>query len=85
MIVSAIGLIVLIAAYPVGAIGGRVSIARFARAVAPAQAVAISTQSSLASLPAMLRASEQLGAPAAVPRASCCRSRWPSSARPARR
>lgn len=66
VIVSSIGLIVLIAAYPVGAIGGRVSIARFAREVAPAQAVAISTQSSLASLPAMLRASEQLGAPAAV-------------------
>lgn len=66
VIVSAIGLIVLIAAYPVGAIGGRVSLARFARTVAPAQAVAISTQSSLASLPAMLRASEQLGAPAAV-------------------
>jgi Na+/H+-dicarboxylate symporter len=66
VIVSAIGFIVLLAAYPVGAIGGRVSLARFARTVAPAQAVAISTQSSLASLPAMLVASESLGAPPPV-------------------
>ncbi len=60
--VSAIGVIVLIAAYPVGMIGGRVRFGRFARAVAPAQAVAISTQSSLASLPAMLKGSVELGA-----------------------
>ncbi len=60
--VSAIGFIVLLTAYPVGMIGGRVSLGRFARAVAPAQAVAISTQSSLASLPAMLKASTDLGA-----------------------
>jgi Na+/H+-dicarboxylate symporter len=60
--VSAIGVIVLIAAYPLAAIGGRVPILGFARAVAPAQAVAISTQSSLASLPAMLKASTDLGA-----------------------
>jgi Na+/H+-dicarboxylate symporter len=60
--VSAIGFIVLLSAYPIGMIGGRVSFGRFARAVAPAQAVAISTQSSLASLPAMLKASTDLGA-----------------------
>ncbi|RKE47569.1 MULTISPECIES: cation:dicarboxylase symporter family transporter [unclassified Sphingomonas] len=60
--VSAIGVVVLIAAYPVGMIGGRVRFGRFARAVAPAQAVAISTQSSLASLPAMLKGSVELGA-----------------------
>jgi Na+/H+-dicarboxylate symporter len=60
--VSAIGFIVLLAAYPVAVAGGRVSLGRFARAVAPAQAVAFSTQSSLASLPAMLEASEELGA-----------------------
>ncbi len=59
--VSAIGFLVLLAAYPVAAIGGRVGLPRFARAVAPAQAVAISTQSSLASLPAMLKASAALG------------------------
>jgi Na+/H+-dicarboxylate symporter len=36
----------------------------FARAVAPAQAVATSTQSSLASLPAMLESTRALGVPA---------------------
>jgi Na+/H+-dicarboxylate symporter len=66
IIVSSIGFIVLLAAYPVAMIGGRVSLSRFARAVAPAQAVAISTQSSLASLPAMLEASVKLGATQAV-------------------
>jgi proton glutamate symport protein len=65
VIVSSIGFIVLLAAYPLGSIGGRVSILRFARAVAPAQAVAISTQSSLASMPAMLESAEELGAPPA--------------------
>jgi Na+/H+-dicarboxylate symporter len=60
--VSAIGFLVLLAGYPVAMIFGRVSLLRFARTVAPAQAVAISTQSSLASLPAMLEASEALGA-----------------------
>jgi Na+/H+-dicarboxylate symporter len=67
IVVSSIGFLVLLMAYPVAAIFGRVSIPRFARAVAPAQAVAISTQSSLATLPAMLKASEELGAsPAAA-------------------
>lgn len=64
--VSAIGFLVLLAGYPVAMIFGRVSLLRFARTVAPAQAVAISTQSSLASLPAMLEASEALGAPPAT-------------------
>ncbi len=62
IIVSSIGFIVLLAAYPVAMIAGRVSLTRFARLVAPAQAVAISTQSSLASLPAMLQGSANLGA-----------------------
>ncbi|WP_267389072.1 cation:dicarboxylase symporter family transporter [Sphingomonas sp. GC_Shp_3] len=67
IVVSSLGFLVLLSAYPVAALFGRVSIARFARAVAPAQAVAISTQSSLASLPTMLAASESLGAaPAAA-------------------
>jgi Na+/H+-dicarboxylate symporter len=38
----------------------------FVRATAPSQAVAISTQSSLASLPAMLRGAEKLGVPVAA-------------------
>ncbi|MGS1015648.1 dicarboxylate/amino acid:cation symporter [Allosphingosinicella humi] len=63
VIVSAVGIVIWLLAYPVALIGARVGIARFARAVAPSQAVAISTQSSLASLPAMLRGAEALGVP----------------------
>ncbi|GAA0332399.1 hypothetical protein GCM10009087_48240 [Sphingomonas oligophenolica] len=66
VIVSGIGILVWLASFPVGAIGGRVGLARFVRATVPAQAVAISTQSSLASLPAMLRGAEQLGVPVAT-------------------
>ena len=48
--------------YPITAVLGRVSIARFARAVAPVQAVAASTRSSLASLPALVEsARDRLG------------------------
>jgi Na+/H+-dicarboxylate symporter len=66
LVISSIGILVWIAAYPIGMIGGRVGLARFARATGPAQAVAISTQSSLASLPAMLRGAEGLGVPVAT-------------------
>lgn len=59
---SQIGLIVII--YVVAIVWGRISLARFARAVAPAQVVAVSTQSSLASLPVMIeRARDWLGVP----------------------
>ncbi len=64
--VSAVGAIVVLSGYVVGAVGGRVSVVRFARAVLPAQAMAVSTESSLACLPAMLKASAELGAPAAT-------------------
>jgi Na+/H+-dicarboxylate symporter len=40
--------------YPVAAFGGRTTMRRFARAAAPAQAVAVSTRSSIASLPALI-------------------------------
>jgi Na+/H+-dicarboxylate symporter len=43
-----------IALYPLAAVMGRVSIVDFARAALPAQAVALSARSSLASLPAMM-------------------------------
>ncbi len=66
LIVSAVGIVIWLLAYPVGVLGGRVGLVRFARAVAPSQAVAISTQSSLASLPAMLRGAEKLGVPVAA-------------------
>ena len=60
-IVSAVGIIVGLAAYPVAVFAGRVPLGRFAREVAPVQALAISTQSSLACLPLMLKKSEALG------------------------
>ncbi len=57
-------LIVLI--YPAVWLWARVPVGAFARAVAPPQAVATSTQSSLASLPAMLEATQRLQVPARV-------------------
>lgn len=61
---SQIGLILL--TYPAVVIFGRIGMARFAQAAAPAQVVAFSTQSSLASLPVMVeRARDFLGVPAA--------------------
>lgn len=60
-IVAAAGLVALIGAYVLALLAGRRNLLAFARAVLPAQAVAISTQSSLASLPAMLAACRSLG------------------------
>jgi Na+/H+-dicarboxylate symporter len=54
VLLSGILLAATLLLYPVTAILGRVSLARFARAVAPAQVVAVSTRSSLASLPALV-------------------------------
>ncbi|MDX3910495.1 MAG: cation:dicarboxylase symporter family transporter [Sphingobium sp.] len=54
-------LITTIMAYAAAVMAGRMSLARFARAAAPAQTVAISTQSSLASLPVMIDAAAGLG------------------------
>jgi len=58
--VSAMGAIVLVTGYLVAIFAGRISPLRFAKAVLPAQAVAVSTQSSLASLPAMLDSARRL-------------------------
>ncbi len=66
MIVASVGVVVTLCAYPMAMIGGRVSLARFSRAALPSQAVAVSTQSSLASLPAMLAGAQSLGAPVAT-------------------
>jgi Na+/H+-dicarboxylate symporter len=67
ILMCTIGLLVTLLVYPLVVVFGRVSLARFAKAMAPAQAVAISTQSSLASLPAMLEgAQKQLGLPERV-------------------
>ncbi len=61
LVVSAMGGFVLIGAYILAWVLGGVSPWLFAKAVLPAQAVAVSTQSSLASLPAMLDSSGRLG------------------------
>lgn len=60
VLVSAVGVLVTLSAYLVAAAGGR-GVMAFARAMIGPQAVAISTQSSLASLPAMLAASRLIG------------------------
>ncbi|TKD53252.1 dicarboxylate/amino acid:cation symporter [Sphingomonas baiyangensis] len=65
-VVAGTGVLVWTLAYPTARLGGGVPLPRFVRAVFPAQAVAVSTQSSLASLPAMLRGTEALGLPVAT-------------------
>lgn len=58
--VSAMGAVVLIGGYVVALVGGKRSPFAFIHAMLPAQAVALSTQSSLASLPAMLVSARRL-------------------------
>ncbi|HYC59692.1 MAG TPA: cation:dicarboxylase symporter family transporter [Thermoanaerobaculia bacterium] len=59
VLVSGLLLIVTLLLYPMTAIAGRISIRKFARAVAPAQLVAVSTRSSIASLPALIEGAAQ--------------------------
>jgi Na+/H+-dicarboxylate symporter len=66
LIVASVGVMVIGLAYLLALVGGRVSPLRFARAILPAQAVAASTQSSLATLPAMITAADALRIPAGV-------------------
>ena len=61
VIISVIGILVTIAAYPLVAIAGDVRMGAFTRGLIAPQAVAISTRSSLASLPAMLDAARRMG------------------------
>jgi Na+/H+-dicarboxylate symporter len=61
VIISLIGVLVTLAAYPLVAIAGNVRMGLFTRGLIAPQAVAISTRSSLASLPAMLDASGGMG------------------------
>jgi proton glutamate symport protein len=64
VIVPAVLLLFVAALYPVTSLLARVPIGRFARAAAPAQLVAATTQSSLAALPALVAgARDQLGLP----------------------
>ena len=61
VVVSAAGLVVVLSGYVLAATIGRRGLGDFIRAMVPVNAVAISTQSSLASLPAMLAATRKLG------------------------
>ncbi len=66
-IVSVILSLITLLAYPLAVFGGRIRLVAFARAMIPSQSVAISTQSSLASLPAMIEAARgPLGLPPRV-------------------
>lgn len=61
LIVSIVGFVIFLSAYLVAIFGARFHVIDFVRAAIPAQAVAISTQSSLASLPTMVAGAKQLG------------------------
>lgn len=64
ILMCSLAVIITLALYPVAVLAGGIPLRRFTRAAAPAQAVAFSTQSSLASLPAMLTATQTaLGIP----------------------
>ena len=64
--VAAVGVVVSLFAYPLALLGARLPLGRFVKAALPAQVVAISTQSSLASLPAMLEGTRAAGVPVRV-------------------
>ena len=67
VLISSVLILVTILLYPFTALAGRVSIPRFAKAVAPAQVVAVGSRSSLASLPALVAGGQQhLGLPASA-------------------
>lgn len=59
--VTLMGTFILVLAYAIATGVGRRGLLSFTKAVLPAQAVALSTQSSLASLPAMLDSASRLG------------------------
>jgi proton glutamate symport protein len=61
VLISVVGILVTLAGYPLAILMGRVKPVAFLRAMIPPQAVAISTRSSLASLPAMLASARTLG------------------------
>jgi Na+/H+-dicarboxylate symporter len=58
LLIVAMAGIAIIFGFAVAVFGGRTGLVRFARAVAPAQSIAFSTRSSVATLPAMISACE---------------------------
>jgi len=61
VLISVVGILVTLAAYPLAMLAGRVPAGEFVRGMIAPNAVAVSTRSSLASLPAMLTAARQMG------------------------
>ena len=61
VLVSVVGIAVTLIGYPLAVFRGGIGFGDFARAMLPPQSVAISTRSSLASLPAMLASARELG------------------------
>ncbi|MCL6729533.1 dicarboxylate/amino acid:cation symporter [Sphingomonas hankyongi] len=61
VLISIVGILVTLTAYPLAILAGRMPPGLFGRATLGPQAVAISTRSSLASLPAMLSACREMG------------------------
>ena len=61
VLISVIGILLTLAAYPLAILVGRIRPGLFTTAMIGPQAVAISTRSSLASLPAMLTAAKTMG------------------------
>ncbi|THD76237.1 MAG: cation:dicarboxylase symporter family transporter [Phenylobacterium sp.] len=66
VVVSIMCLLAGVIGLVVALVGGRAPVGRLAEALIPVTAMAISTQSSLASLPVMLEAAEQVGIPGRV-------------------
>lgn len=63
LLVAALCTLYSLTLYPVTAVVGRMSLRDFARAAAPAQGIAFSSRSSLASLPPMIEEAERIGLP----------------------
>ena len=61
VLISVIGVLVTLAGYPLAMFAGRIGVGTFTRAMIAPQSVAISTRSSLASLPAMLTSVRGMG------------------------
>lgn len=61
VLISAVGILVTLAGYPLAVMAGRISLGEFTQKLIAPQAVAISTRSSLASLPAMLTSARLMG------------------------
>jgi Na+/H+-dicarboxylate symporter len=62
VVISVIGIVVTLACYPMAMIWARIGPAQYSRGLVAPTAVAISTRSSLASLPAMLTSVKSMGA-----------------------